>query len=70
MEREYIHTDDEIHMYDFMHIRMKPQTTKYVRASATSNSHPMYVSVIIFKNNMMRIFQNSKTAVGPEDRLN
>ena len=39
--------------YEYMHIRMKPQSTKYRRASPTSNSIPKYVILTIDSRNML-----------------
>jgi len=42
--------------YDYMHIRMKQQSTKYVKAAATGNSIPKYVLVVLFSNNLLKVF--------------
>lgn len=46
--------------YEYIHLRMKPQSTRYIRASATSNSIPRYAMVALYKNNILQVFDHSK----------
>jgi len=39
---------------------MKPQSTKYIRASATSNSIPRYAIAALFKNNILNVYDATK----------
>ena len=39
---------------------MKPQSTKWIKASATSNSIPRYAIVAVFKNNIMKVYDAVK----------
>ena len=67
LERQYIYpaSEDELNPdldfthYDYMHIRMKSQSTKYKRVSATSNSIPKYVPVVIYSNNILVVYDTS-----------
>ena len=43
---------------------MKPQSTKYIRAYATSNSLPRYALVAVFKNNLLTVFDATKENKG------
>lgn len=51
--------------YEYMHIRMKPQSTKYRRASPTSNSIPKYVILTIDSRNMLQIWDNTHKVQNP-----
>jgi len=46
--------------YDFMHIRMKPQSTKSYKVPATVNSIPKYVLVVLYSNNILKIYDSAK----------
>jgi len=46
--------------YEYIHLRMKPQSTKYIRASATSNSIPRYAIAALFKNNILNVYDATK----------
>ena len=62
-ERGYYYNQEEASdfvKYEYIHLRMKPQSTKYTRASATSNSLPRYALVAVFKNNLLTIFDATK----------
>jgi len=50
-------------LYDYMHIRVKPQSTKYSRASPTANSLAKYVLVVIESDEMLRVFDTTKRAL-------
>ena len=43
---------------------MKPQSTRYIRASATSNSLPRYALVAVYSNNMLTVFDATKENKG------
>ena len=68
LERQYIYPAnaensinpelDFVH-YDYMHIRLKPQSTKYKRVSATANSVPRYLPVVIHSDNTMVIYDTT-----------
>jgi hypothetical protein len=46
--------------YEYIHLRMKPQSTKYIRASATSNSIPRYAIVAVYDNNILHVYDHTK----------
>jgi len=46
--------------YEYMHIRMKKQSTKGLKVAATSNSIPKYVIVSIDSNNMLNIYDTTE----------
>ena len=48
--------------FEYMHIRMKPQSTRYARASPTANNLPKYVVVAIYSNNILKIYDTSTHA--------
>lgn len=51
--------------YEFMHIRIKPQSTQFVKAPATSNSIPYYVMVVLYSNNILKVYENTKKTQVP-----
>lgn len=67
-ERGYVHPNEEgqsiIH-YDFMHIRMKKQSTRYVKVPATSNSIPKYVVVTIDSQNILNVYDVTRWSQMP-----
>jgi len=62
MERQYVFPEEpsqEFVHYEYMHIRMKPQSTKFKRASPTANSIPKYVIVVIYSDNQLVVYDTS-----------
>jgi hypothetical protein len=55
----------EFLFYDYMHIRMKPQSTRYRRASPTANSIPKYVVLTIDSRNMLQVYDSTHKAQNP-----
>lgn len=55
----------EIVKFDFMHIRIKPQGSKFIKAPATANSIPHYVLVVIYSNNILKVYINQKKTQVP-----
>lgn len=51
--------------YEFMHIRLKPQSTQFVKSPATSNSLPHYVMVVLYSNNILKVYENTKKTQVP-----
>jgi hypothetical protein len=54
-------------LYEFMHIRLKPQSTKYVKAVATSNSNPRFVPIVLHANNLLKIYDITKKIQSSDD---
>lgn len=55
----------DVVLFDFMHIRIKPQGSKFIKAPATANSIPHYVLVVIYSNNMLKVYINTKKTQVP-----
>ena len=62
IEKAYIYGDQNqrgrernVH-YDYMHIRMKPQSAKHAQVSVGAKPKPIYVIVTIFENNILKVF--------------
>lgn len=51
--------------FDYLHIRMKPQSTKQYRVAATTNPRPHYVIITISKDNMLRIYETTTMVQEP-----
>ena len=64
-DRQYVYDEAQFTHYDYMHIRMKQQSTKYMRASPTSNSQPKYVIVTINRENILNVYDITTKAQNP-----
>lgn len=67
LERQFVYQADssgnldssiDFVFYDFMHIRVKPQSTRFYRASPTANSIPKYVIVAITSQNILYVYES------------
>ena len=56
----YAENQTDILMYEYMHIRLKKQSTKYIKASPTGNSIPHYVTIALHSNNLLKVYANLK----------
>ena len=55
----------QITHFDYMHVRIKPQSTKLYRVSATSNPKPHYLIVTISTDNVLRIYETTTKVQEP-----
>lgn len=51
--------------FEYLHIRMKPQSTKHYRVAATTNPRPHYVIATISKDNILRIYETTNRVQEP-----
>lgn len=59
IEKQTVYSTEQAQIthFEYMHIRVKPQSTKNYRVSATTNPKPHYVIVTVSTDNILRIFE-------------
>jgi hypothetical protein len=61
----YQSSSAQILHFDYLHIRMKPQSTKQYRVAATTNPRPHYVITTVSDDNVLRIYETTNKIQEP-----